>query len=87
MFKTIERANGWIILIGNIKFGNTPPIAIDKISHFTYYSDKNKGDDHGNYILFNTLGGEARWYFQDKEKAIETYGELLELLGSRTFIK
>ena len=84
--KTIEITNGWIVLVNNIKYGNTPPISVDKISHFAYFNSDIGDDEHRYYILFHTLGGEARWYFNTKGLLMQTYEELLQLIVDKTYI-
>ena len=77
--KLIEDRNGWLILIGNIKYGNTPIIRRERITSFVYYASEKMGDDL-NYIIFDSTGTEKRWVFDDREKLMEVYTELINFL-------
>ena len=86
--KLVEIVNGWVVLTGFIKYGNTPFIKLDKITDFAYYTaEPNEHNKDTYYILFG-VGVETgkRWNFKTHDDLSEVYSDLTGLLFDRVEI-
>ena len=76
--------NGWLVLIGNIKYGNTPIISKSRIIDFTYYTSTDSEDEPKHYINFKSSSSQgSMWQFNSKKDLQEVYSDLKNLLLGR----